>query len=289
MDILTESPEDKTAFDAIRTEQAIPEPEKKPEDAPLPEAKPAEQAKSEEKKPVRLVPHEALHEERVKRQALERRLAEIEAAKPKPEAPKPIDETQDPIGALAELRQRLQTYEEREQKQREAFQQEQEFGRRIKSRVDAYAKDHPEYLEQVNHLRQSRAAELRLLGHTDDMIAVQIMQEERALGAMALEKDLDPGEIVANLAKHRGWAPKQPEVKADEGKPALPDPSEAVKAAILESTAKIDRMEKGQKAAKSSSAGGGGGPTPELTLEQIAELDGAAFDAAFGKVRGLMA
>src|SRR5690242_1533901 len=113
MDILTETPEDKSALDAMRQEQAIPEPETKPDEVAKPEeAKPAAEVTKpvEEKKPVRMVPHEALHEERVKRQALEQRLKDLEAAKPKPEAPKAIDETQDPIGALAELRQRLASY-----------------------------------------------------------------------------------------------------------------------------------------------------------------------------------
>lgn len=288
-DFLLETPEEKAEFEAVRTETPVQPIEPPREEVKTEPEKAPEPVKTEaEKKPVRLVPHEALHEERVKRQALEKRLAELEAAKPKAEPTQEIDETQDPIGALAQLRAKIRANEEREQQERQQRAQIEDLGRRVSSRVNAYAREHPEYLEQVNFLRQSRAAELRLLGHSDDVIGQQIMQEEMALGAMALERDMDPGAIVANLAQHRGWKAKAAEPPAEQ-KAALPNPSEAVKTAIAESTAKIERLEKGQRAARSSSASGGGGPSPELSLDQIAELDGAAFDAAFEKVRGLMA
>lgn len=291
LDMLTETPEEKAEIEAIRTEVAAPEVTKPaPEQAKPDPAKP-EIVKPEPAKPEsRLVPIHALHEARAEAKALKARLAELEKPAPKPEAQvnEIPDETVDPIGALAALRRKIAAQEEDVRSQQETARQIGELSRQVSTRVTAYAAEHPEYLEQVAFLRNSRAGELRLLGHDDESIGRQINMEEMSLGKLAVDRDLDPGEMMANLAKHRGWQPKAPDPKPGAETPT-PVATEAVKAAIVESEAKINRLERGQRAARSSSGGAGGGPTPEMTLEQIAELDGAAFDAAFPKVKSLMA
>lgn len=294
LDFANETPEETAALESIRTETAIVE---APAEKPAELAKPPEEQKPQAEKPAekkpeerqRLVPHAALHEERVKRQNLEKRLQELEAAKPKTEAPQPIDETQDPLGAIAELRAKLKNYEDSQQQDQQQRAAMEDLGRRVGARVQAYAAEHPEYPDQVKFLRQSRFEELQDLGYDDDAIVRQLMQEEVALGQRALETDRDPGEMVASMAKRRGWKPAEPEAKTEE-KPEEKPAAEAaaIKEEIAKTEAKIDRLEKGQRAAKSPSKGGGDSPATELSLEAIANLDGAAFDAAFPKVKGLM-
>ena len=76
--------------------------------------------------------------------------------------------------------------------------------------------------------------------------------------------------MVAKLAAGRGW--KASEITAPPAVPVAPDAG---------ATERIERLERGRRIAKSPSAAGGGAPAAELTLEQIANLDGAAFDKAF--------
>lgn len=243
---------------------------------PEPEAKAAD---PEPKKPVRLVPHEALHEERVKRQALERRIADMERAQqPAPRQQQAnaddgdIDENENPLGAIAQLKARIRQRDEVEEQQTRIASENRDIIQRMAPRVEAYAKDHPEYGEQFQYVRQSRATELQLLGYPDHAIGQQIQAEEMALARQALNNDLDPGEVIAKLATARGWRAKEaaPEPKPD----PKPDP---------EASKKIERLQAGQRAAKSSSTGGGSGPEADMTLERLASLDGAAFDAAFAK------
>lgn len=293
LDILTETPEDKAEMEAVRTE--APAPEAKPDPAAPEAAKPVEAAKPEPAKapgkPTRLVPIDALHEARKEAQALKAQLAELQKTPAKPAAPvaaEEPDEAADPIGTIAWLKAQIRDRNEQEKAARENSEQMNDLGRKISARVTAYAQEHPEYTEQMAYLRSSRVDELRLLGHDDEAIGRQIQIEEMALGKMAVDKDLDPGELIAKLAQHRGWKAKAADPDPDL-KPAAPAPAEVVKAAIIESEAKITRLERGQRAARSSSGAGGGAAAAELSLEQIAELDGAAFDAAFGKVKGLMA
>lgn len=283
---LAETAEETAQFEAMMNDQPPPEQkveeqpveqktEQKVEEQPKQEEAPKEQPKEE--KPVRLVPHQALHEERERRKALETRLAELEKAAQKTQPPpnEEPDEQQDPIGSIAWLKAELKR--EREEKAQAQAQHEyiQDLGRKVKTRIDAYAAEHPEYKEQVDFLRNFRFRELTEgLGYPAEMAVQQVQQEEVALGKMAIDQDLDPGAMVAKLASVRGWKAKEEEKSAPKAAP------EGVK----EAEAKIDRIARGQKAAISpSGAGGGGAADEEMTLEKLLSLKGKAFDDAFEK------
>lgn len=295
LDFVNETPEETAAIESIRTETPVADtPAPKPIEKPAELAKPAEEQKPAAEKPkaeerVRLVPHAALHEERVKRQELERRLREIETAKPKAEPVAELDEHTDPIGVIGQLKAKLQGYEQQTQRQMEEARAMEDLGRRVGARVQAYAAEHPEYSDQVKFLRQSRFEELQDLGYEDEQIARQLLQEEVALGQRALETDRDPGEMVASMAKRRGWKAADPNPEPNPAPEVKPAPQAvAIKEEIAKTEAKIARLEKGQRAARSPSTGGGGAAENELSLAAIADLDGAAFDAAFKNVKALM-
>ncbi len=277
-DILTESPEEAAGFAALQNETEIELVEPDPEVKAEPEPKPEPKAEPEPKKPVRLVPHEALHEERVKRQALERRLADFERAQQQPQFRQPqqgdgdIDENENPIGAIAALKAKIRQRDEMDAEVTRVSRENQDIVQRMAPRVEAYAKEHPEYGEQFQYVRASRAAELELLGYPPQTIGQQIQAEEMALARQALAHDMDPGDVIAKLATARGWRAKEP--APEPKKDPTPDP---------EASKKIERLQAGQRVAKSSSNGGGSGPEAEMSLARLVELDGAAFDAAFAK------
>lgn len=269
-DPMTETPEDKAAIEAMQAEQPIelvqPETQEQPEQERAAETpQPQMKAEPEPQKPVRLVPHQALHEERLRRQALEREIADLR--KPKPAQDAEIDENENPIGALAALKAKLKAWEDRATEERTVVAESQEIVARMAPRVEAYAKEHPEYPDQVTFLRNSRATELQLLGHDPQSIARVVAQEEMALARHVLTHDLDPGDVMAQLATARGW-----QAKAETQKPAPAQKPEE----------RIARLAKGQKAATSSSGGGGGGgaANDEMSIEDLLNLDGAAFDKA---------
>lgn len=284
-DPMIETPEETAALTAMREEQEIqlvqPEAEKPAEtEKPAEQAAPVETAKPAEteqpKRPVRLVPHEALHEERIKRQNLERELAELRKPKaPAQEQSADIDENENPLGAIAALKAKLKAIEDQGAEAQRQHQEGREIVQRMGPRLEAYTKDHPEYPEQFSFVRQSRARELQLLGHDEQSIAIQVQQEEMALARHVLANDLDPGAVIASLAEARGWRAKEPSPAVEEK--AAPKPAK-------EAVEKIDRIAKGQKAATSSSGGGGGGTVnDEPSIEDLLGLDGAAFDKAASK------
>ena len=220
IEALTESADDAAAMAAMQNEAPAPEPTPAPEPAPAPapeaapapvaEAKPAPEAPkpaAPAEKPSRMVPHQALHEERMRRQAIEQRLRELEAkAAPQTPPDQPPDENSDPLAAIAWLKNQLHQQTEAQRQQAEQERYWGELGSRVQARVNDYAAEHPEYPEQVKYLREFRFRELTEgLGYPPQMAMQQVQREEMELGRMAVEQDLDPGEMVARLASVRGW------------------------------------------------------------------------------------
>lgn len=279
-DSMTMSDRETNEFELMRDDAPAPAPapEPKPDPAPAADPKPVADAPKPEAKPQRLVPLDALHEARGENKSLKARLAELEAkvAQPKPSADDDIDETQDPIGAIARLKAKIREGEERTAEQARVEGQMNEVATRVGERIKSYAAEHPEYPEQMSFLRQSRFDELTELGWERAAAIRQIQTEEMILGVQALQNDWDPGAKIAQLAKLRGWKVKDPEPGAD------PKPNGEVKADPA-ATAKLDRLERGQKAAMSSSSGGGSGPEADTTLEAGLKLEGAAFDSWWKK------
>lgn len=296
IEMLNESASDAAAMAAMQNEAPPPEPAPEPAPAPAPAPEPApdspiakaepasEPAQPKQQQP-RLVPHAALHEERVRRQQLEQRLRELEQ-KVVPQAQpgdQPPDESTDPIGAINWLKGQLR--QQTEQQQRAAQEQAYwaDLSSRVQTRVNAYAADHPEYVDQVKYLREFRYRELSEgLGYPPQAAMAQVQREEMELGRMAVEQDLDPGEMVARLASVRGWKAAAAAAAPTQA-PAAPPVSLAPQPVALPVAAeqRVERLARGQKAAVSPSTAGGGGPAAEMTLEQLARLDGAAFDQAF--------
>jgi hypothetical protein len=289
-----ETPADVAEFDAVASGAAPEAPAETPAPEPVakaePEAPKAEPAKAEPEKAEpakderpKFVPHAALHEERLKRQALEKEIAELRAGKqPESEKPAEIDEETDPIAALKEVRAHIA-------KQREETEQQNQL-RAFDSRVQAHESDFaaatPDYGDAVAFLREARATQIKAAAEalgkviTPQDIGAILLHEARTTSHEALTNGRNPGEVFYTLAKSFGYTGK----KAAEPAPTpQPEPTPAPQVLpTKEAEATIDRITRGQRA--SNKAGGGEAPdSGEVTLESLARLDGAAFDAAFAK------
>lgn len=280
---LTESDADAAAFSAMREGTLTAEPEPAPQPEPEPEAAPAAPAaKAAEPEPAKpaeppakkpeFVPHAALHEERVKRQALERELAELRAKAGQPQPKTEIDPEADPLGALRELREFKKSVEQQTLQQQEM----QQFTQRVMAHEADFAAATPDYAKAVEHLRSARAAELRALGVPEPQIQMQLHGEALQTAQFAFQNGKNPGEVFYALAKTRGYNPdavKEPEPAPVPAPEAAPAPAAAVE--------KLERIARGQKAGRPTAGAGGGAPAGELSLEDGVKLEGAAFDKWF--------
>lgn len=287
-----ETPADVAEFDAVATGAApevptssTPEPAKpaaepeKPAPAPAPvvaePAKPAEERK--------FVPHAALHEERLKRQALERELADLRAGRqPEPEKAAEIDPETDPIAALKEVRE----FQQRQRQETEQQNQLRAFDDRVKTHENDFAQATPDYGDAVSFLRDARAKQIvdayTAVGRqiTQQELSGILLHEARSTSHDALTNGRNPGEAFYTLAKMFGYTGKK---AADPAPVPAPAPAEVPQVLpTKEADATIDRITRGQKAA--SKVGGGEAPDGgEISLEALGKLEGAAFDRAFEK------
>jgi hypothetical protein len=202
-------------------------------------------------------------------QEVEARLAEIErrmvAGEPEKAAGGRPDPEEDPVGYLQYVESLLATAEQQREKQAEQQAEQRERAQAVQaivSRVEEFENDFrdttPDYDAAVEHLYAAKKAEYTDTGYTDDEAHNLVMSEFLARAKRAFDAGKDPAEIVYTLAKRAGYA-------AQGG------------------AAKLDAIERGQKAANPL-AGAGGAQSGELNMEAISNLKGAAFDRAFEKL-----
>lgn len=231
----------------------------------------------------RTVPHQALHaereehkktraaleEERRQRAAdmarLEERLRIIQGVNQPQEQPATEpdipDPNKDPIGFLNW--QREQALKAREQgKQTEAQRAQETERQRFTSdyvaAIHDYGGKQADFKDAYDFAMQSRAAELRLFGATEEQVRQQLENDELSLAWAAVQSGVHPGERIMEFAKSRGWAKKAP----------APDPAAAV-----------ERIAAGQKAGKSLSQVGGAPAGGEMTAEALLKMSNEEFFA----------
>lgn len=292
------SDEDQAAMQAM---QAADEPEKAaepaPEPAPEPEAtaEPAEQPeaapepdKAEDKR-AKTVPHQALHEERERRKAVEaenRRLAEQHARfeerlkviqelqKPKEDAqPKAPDPQEDPIGALRFLQEQLAAQEQQRQAQtreQQEAQRAEQVWQQVQNHAQAqwqeFAAQNPHANEAYEHVMKSRSRELKAFGYSDAQVREALQREEAQALIYAVQNGISAPEMIMAYAEARGFQPKQ----------ADPDPA-------LGAAEKIERATEGQSRNKSLSQTGGAAAPTEMTAERLIAMSNDDFQAWVAK------
>lgn len=245
-----------------------------------------------EQQKERFVPHQALHEERERRKALEKdlqaerekqarldeRLTILQRAWQQPDGTAqqpagPPDIDSDARGYVQHLGQTLtkieQTLQERQQAEAQqsqtrelvnwAAQQERE----IVSRV-------PDYVDASRFLIEHRVSEYRALGFTDQQIQSALQADMTAVAMHARQTGANVAERIYAVAKHRGYQPKAPAAQP-----------------VEEQAQMINR---GQQLASTPAAGGA--PGGQITAAQLADMSAEEFDALARKdpklVRRLM-
>ena len=266
---------------AAETPAADPAPVEPDYSEPAGEAPQAQETASDEHD--RRVPLKALQEERQKRAQYEQMLAQREQElaqyqqwaayqqqmaqqQPQEEFVEPDPET-DPIGALKyakEQQQQMAAY-----LQQQAAQQQQEaYTQHLNNVAYQAATDMqqrvPDYTDAYRYAIQSRGQELLALGTPEHVIPQILHREELMLIDTAVRNNRNPADAIYQFAKARGFQGKA-------AAPAAPDP-------VLQQT----------KAAVAASASSGGAPASKgsVSVADLANLNGAAFDSAWNKLFG---
>lgn len=226
-----------------------------------------------------LVPHQALHEQRERRKAAEKRSRELEienakyrerfsiidklygkdtatadAAPPKPE--------EDIFGAFDHLAKQVEGLTKSNTETQQAARhtaQVQEFIGHYRNDAAKFEKTTPDFKDAYNFLLQSRATELMALGYDTPAELQQALQsDEMSIAQMAFQKDKSPAEVIYNLAKGRGYKKADPKADAE---------------------AKLDAIERGSSLNKSLSSAAGGAGDGEMTAEQLLSMPNDEFEA----------
>ena len=236
------------------------------------EAPPPKPEKSEAEKAASSL-QKALKAERRERQALQ---AKIEALEQRATAPRePVsnpwegipDPNADPIGALEHIKRIADAQAEQQRQEQSRSAQEAAMLRQVQTIADAmrdaeedFRDDNPDYDDAVGFLRDQVMAELIDNGFSKSEALEKMNRDFLGLVPTALKAGKNPAEVAYKMAQKRGFK------------------------GLDKAAAKIETIRQGQSAARSLSAGGQQAAKP-LSVTNVANLKGAAFDAAFDKLR----
>ena len=206
------------------------EPEAEANKSEEPESASDESADEGEEKKHKLVPLPALHEERKKRQELQERLRQMELDRAKVEErlrmlfeaqqkaqqqeqveEKPDPEV-DPIEYVKSLGNEVQQLRQMTEAERQMQQQQQQLAQMVNYGNQLAAS----YREQVGpdvydkafqHVAEARASELKALGYDERQIPSILQQELQAGMIEAIQRQRNPGEVLMEIARARGFNP----------------------------------------------------------------------------------
>ncbi|WP_298967738.1 hypothetical protein [uncultured Methylobacterium sp.] len=248
----------------------------------------------------KFVRHGAFHSERMKRKGAEQEVTRLRdllargderlrllsgamqqggqpAQQPAAQAPAAPDPNEDIFGYAKHLEQQIAELKQGQQSLTEAQQAEREHSQTVgayHADIQRFAQAEPAFVDAYQHLIASRAQELAFAGVPQAEINRAIQADELALVRQAIAAGVSPAERVFQLAKVRGFAPKVPEPAAAAATiPAAPAETPEQKAARTAGAA---------NAARSLSTAGGA-PAAEMTLEQLASMSEAEFEAYAAK------
>jgi hypothetical protein len=244
--------------------------------SPVEQPKPEPEVKQETPEPEKkVVPLEALHEERNRRKELDRKARELElenvrfrerfSVLEKLNQPKPVtppDPETDFIGAVKHQGETLQQLNKRLEEKDKADKEASERATLVRQYASATAEFEqatPDFKPAYAHLLQSRAKELQLLGYGPAEIQEAIHAEELQIAMSSLQRGRNPGEVIYELAKERGY------VKKDDK-------------AAENAAAKLDNIQRGQQANKSLSNAGGSNGDVEMTAERLLAMPLEEFE-----------
>lgn len=219
----------------------------------------------------------ALKAERRKRQEDERRfsdrLAALERGQTKDAPLDPValleklrEDDEDPIGDIQTVKQLAKLLVGQTDAERQADAKVTERARAMntisttmREYEDDFRAQTPDYDKAAKHFMDARAEELKDTGLSGADLTTAMQNDFAGIVTRSIQAGKDPAEIIYNMAKRRGFAPKG-------------------------AATKLATIAKGQEQSKTLSTGGGAAQG-NLSADKVANLKGAAFDAAFEKLR----
>jgi hypothetical protein len=237
----------------------------------------------------KFVPHQAFHEERERRKAVEVEVRELRERYGRtderlkllnellePEGKKAgqqeeqIDPEKDIFGAFKQAVAKISALESKLSETGTKFEQQTADQQLISSyQNDArqFQQKEPAFFDSYKHLLSVRDGELKQLGVDDAKErAAIISDEEKKLVATAARRGQSPAQTIFELAKLRGFTPKAKEEPAK---------SEAEK--------QLETIQKGVTASQSLSRAGGS-PSEGLTAAKLADMSEDEFGEYFSKL-----
>ena len=176
------------------------------------------------------------------------------------------DDDEDPITDLAEVKRALKAFKVSQARDAEAEAQKAAYNgniQRLAAAMDEaesdFTEDHPDYPKALDHFRKARREEFEDMGYSGAALEQALGKDFIELAQRAIGGGRDPAEVVYNLAKKRGFL---------SGKAATDTKLREIAAA----------------AATGTPAGGKNGVN-RMTADGINRLKGAAYDAAWEKMR----
>lgn len=224
-------------------------------------------------------------------------------AKQEAEAPALPSKDEDPIGyfeaVINQQKQELEALKRgttQTQEQLQMDQQQRAFWNAVVQSESEIRRTAPDYDEATAHLEAGRVAELKAiyaddnpaaialanqygLRSVEDLRAAILNQDRISVAQQALSLGMSPAQLYYNLAKQRGYQPKEPAG----GKLKTSEIANQV----------IEAARRGQKAARTLNGGTGGGPDNDISIAELTDLyseDPEAFDREWDKAarKGLL-
>ena len=251
-----------------------------------------EKSGQEEEKKQKLVPLPALHEEREKRRRLAEKLKEAEIqrarleerwniilqqqqqAAQKAQETKIPDPEEDPITAVKMMQQQVEQMTAAQQQQMALQQQQQQIQQALALAESEAAK----YREKVNselgegvydeafrHVWNGRLAEIKSFGYNDQQAEAALQAEAQQIMLQAVQSGRNPGEILMEIAKARGFSPERAKANAEEPQ------------------SKAETIERGQRLNRGLGNQSSGKPTGKITPEDIAKMSDEEFAKFMGE------
>ena len=228
--------EEKKALEAESQEEA-PEPEEISEEQASDEAQEEPDGKKDE--PEKMVPLAALHEERKRRQELSeaiqkeremrarieeraKAILEMQQKQEKPQEPK-LDPEEQPFDYMKHLGEDVSQLRQQMEAERAQMQQMQQMQQIIQYGNDQAARFRqqtgPEiYDKAFEHVYNARKTEIMALGYDENQANQVLQQEMQAAIVQAVQRNINPGQMLMDFAKARGF---NPETKAHTDKAAV--------------------------------------------------------------------
>ncbi len=235
---------------------------------------PQEEPAVPEAQQSRMVPHEALHQERQRAaqairqsQLLTTRMnAMLAQQQQQPENAAPLPSLEeDPAGYILALERRLNQFEEVSQQSAQERQLDQALG----DDESLFSQSVPDYEQASDHYVQSRAREL-LQFNTPEQAQKVLMAEARQIATQAWQRGLSAGQVVYNLAQARGYTPGN--TAANPVNAPIPPRSQGPTPSAV-----VRGVQAGQQASRTLSGGGNSGGVAQLNAEAVLAMTDDEF------------